>query len=36
MTILSNAKSGLEWQHIGNEIGAAFVFARLDFVNVDS
>jgi hypothetical protein len=23
-----------KWQHIGNEINAAFVFARADFVNV--
>ena len=23
-----------EWQHIGNEIDAAMVFARADFVNV--
>ena len=23
-----------EWQHIGNEIDAAFIFARADFVNV--
>ena len=23
-----------EWQHIGNQIDAAFVFARADFVNV--
>jgi hypothetical protein len=22
------------WQHIGNEIGAAFVFAQADFVNL--
>ena len=23
-----------EWQHIGNEIDAALIFARSDFVNV--
>jgi hypothetical protein len=23
-----------EWQHIGNQINAAFIFARADFVNV--
>jgi hypothetical protein len=23
-----------EWQHIGNEIDAAFIFARTNFVNV--
>ena len=23
-----------EWQHIGNQIDAAFIFARADFVNV--
>ena len=23
-----------EWQHIGNEIDAAFIFARADFVSV--
>ena len=34
MTILSNAKSGFEWQRIANEIDAAFVFAQADFVKV--
>jgi hypothetical protein len=24
-----------EWQRIGNEINAAFIFARADFVKVD-
>jgi hypothetical protein len=24
-----------EWQHIGNQIEAAFILARADFVNVD-
>jgi hypothetical protein len=25
-----------EWQHVGNEINAAMIFARADFVNVHS
>jgi hypothetical protein len=25
-----------EWQHIGNQIDAAFIFARADFAKVDA
>jgi len=25
-----------EWQHIGNQIGSAMIFARSDFINVEA
>jgi hypothetical protein len=33
--ILFAVSEPTEWQHIGNQIDAAFIFGRSDFVNVD-
>ena len=33
-TILARCTQPTEWQRIGNQIDAAFIFARADFVNV--